>query len=140
MLTIKQILLRSVRLFSYLTLLNVVINIILNLSGNISISSMTDHLGDLALVEAAIFFLIGGATDFVHTAKWYQARKYLNPVDHDWTVKATDKGLKRPQDKRPERGGTEWTLKESREGERKALVYLFVGIFLCFELAFLALT
>jgi len=100
----------------------------------------------LALVEAAIFFLIGGATDFLHTAKWYQARKYLILDDQDLIVKeATDKsrwiGLKRPQDKKPPEGGSaEWTLKESREAERKALVYLLVGTFLCVELAFLALT
>jgi len=142
MLTIKQILWKSARLFSYLSFLNIMLSIILNLflSGNISISSMTSHFGNLSLVEAAIFFLMGGALDFMHTAKWSQAKKYLNPGDRNRiTVKAT--GLERSQvTKSPERGSTEWTLKESREAERKALVYLLVGIFLCLELVFLALT
>jgi len=141
MLTIKKILLKSARLFSYLTLLNIMLSIILNLylSGNISISSIVSHFGNLSLVEAAILFLIGGATDFIHTAKWSQAKKNLNLGDRELTAKATENRLSQVT-KTPERGGTEWTLKESREAERKALVYILVGMFLCLELVFFALT
>jgi len=128
---------KSTQLFSFLTIFNVALGIVLSLffPGNIGISSLMGHIGNLALVEAAIFFLIGGATDFIHTAKYSQANKLLK---RERAVIRYE--VERPQDKRtPGAGNDEWTIKESREAERRALVYISVGILLCLEIMFLAL-
>jgi len=138
LLNIKQILWKSAYMLLYLTLLNVALSFIIELyfSGYISIMSLKDYLGNLALVEASIFFLVGGATGFIHS-KLHQVKKISS---HNWVMKATDlrKGNSKAS-KFSEGGDAEWTMKEYREAERKALFYLIVGMFLCLELVFLAL-
>jgi len=143
LLSFGQIIKRSVHLFFYLTILNTALGIILSLylSGNLLIPSISGYLGNLALVEAAIFFLIGGATDFIHTAKWSQAKKSFKLGDMYSAMKSTGRYMERSQVTKPPKGtSTKWTIEESHEAERRALVYVLVGIFLCFELIFLALT
>lgn len=141
MLSFGQIIKRSALLFFYLTILNTALGIILSLylSGNLLIPSISGYLGNLALVEAAIFFLIGGATDFIHTAKWSQAKKSFKLGDLDSAMKRYY--MERSQVTKPPKGtSTKWTIEESHEAERRALVYVLVGIFLCLELIFFALT
>jgi hypothetical protein len=137
LLDIKQILWKSARMLLYLTLLNVALSFIFELcfSGNISIMSLKDYLGNLALVEASIFFLVGGATGFIHS-KLHQVKKLSS---HNWAMKATDFRKSSKTSKFSEGCDAEWTMKEYRESERKALFYLIVGMFLCLELVFLAL-
>lgn len=76
---------------------------------------MTSNLGDLALLEAMVFFLVGSAMDIAHSAKWSAAMILLKLRDKDWTIQ------------------------ESHDAERGALVHIIIGIFLVVELLLLAL-
>lgn len=69
-----------------------------------------NYLGNLALLEAMVFFIIGSAIDISHSAKWSTAMK---------TLKLREKG---------------WTMQESYDAERRALVHIITGIFLIIEL------
>jgi hypothetical protein len=115
LLTFKQILERSVRLFFYFTLFNIATSIVISqiLSGSISLTQVTDTLGNLALLEAMVFFFFGSAVDIFHSAKWSAAMKLLKLRN------------------------TDWTTNESRKAERGALVYVMTGVFLIVELLLL---
>jgi hypothetical protein len=115
LLTFKQILERSICFFFYFTLFNIATSIIASqiLSGSISLTQVTDTLGDLALLEAMVFFFLGSAIDISHSAKWSVAMKLLKLRSKDWTTN------------------------ESRKAERGALVYIMTGVFLIVELILL---
>jgi hypothetical protein len=93
------------------------VSIIISLvfSGSISLTQVSDNLGNLALLETMIFFFVGSAIDISHSAKWSAAMKLLKLRDTDWTVK------------------------DSRDVERKALIYIMTGVFIIAELLLMAL-
>ena len=116
-LTFKQVLLRSVRLFIYSTFFNIATSVVLSLvfSGSISVKQVTDNLGLLILLEIMVFFFAGGYVDISHSAKWSATMKIL---------KLRDKA---------------WTMNESLNAERIALIYVLTGVFLVAELLLLSL-
>jgi len=117
-LTFKQVLWRSVRLFIYSTFFNVAASVVLSLvlSGSISVKQVADTLGLLILLEIMVFFFVGGAIDVSHSAKWSAAMKVLKLRD------------------------ASWTMNESLNAERRALVYVLTGVFLVAELLLLSLS
>ena len=84
-------------------------------SGSINLAHVSDNLGNLALLEAMVFFFVGSAIDVSHSAKWSTAMKLLK--------------LRK----------TEWNIQESYEAERKALVYIVTGMFLFLQSIILAI-
>jgi hypothetical protein len=117
LLTLKQILEKSIRFFVYSTLFNVVASIVMSLifSGNISLIQVIGNFGNLVLFEVMVFFFAGSAIDISHSAKWSASMKLLKLREKDWT------------------------MNESREAERRALVHILTGVFLIAELLLLSL-
>jgi len=84
-------------------------------SGNVNLTHVSDNLGNLALLEAMIFFFVGSAIEMSHSAKWSATMKLLK--------------LRK----------TEWNIQESYKGERKALGYIVTGMFLFLQSIILAI-
>jgi hypothetical protein len=116
LLSFKQILERSLRLFIYSTIFDIVASIVISqvFSGSISLVQVAGNLGNLVLFEVMVFFFVGSAIDISHSAKWSAGMKLLRIRDKDWT------------------------MNESRMAERRALVHILTGVFLVVELLLLA--
>jgi len=79
------------------------------------LNQVSGFYGNFSLFEAMLFLLFGSAIDFNHTAKWSSAMKLLKLRKSDWNIE------------------------ESREAERSALVYIFLGLFLFVQIIILVL-
>jgi hypothetical protein len=115
LLSFKQILERSLRLFISSTIFDIAASIVISLvySGSISLTQVAGNLGNLVLLEVMVFFFVGSAIDISHSAKWSASMKILKLRDKDWT------------------------MNESRTAERRALVHILTGVFLVVELLLL---
>ncbi len=84
-------------------------------SGSFDLNQVSGYYGDFLLFETMLFLLFGSATDITHTAKWSTAMRLLKLRKNDWNIE------------------------ESREAERNALVYIFLGSFLFVQIIILVL-
>ena len=111
----KRILRQSLVLLFYSTLFCVIGSIIFSVffSASGSLSSIIDYFGNLALFGAMVLFIVGGSIDILHSAKWSAAMKMLK--------------LRRE----------EWTIQESHDAERRALVPIITGFFMFLEVLLL---
>jgi hypothetical protein len=119
LLTVKQIIIRSIRLTIILNVITVILSVILSafFPRGLSISEINGYFGDITFLEVVIVFLVGSAHQFTWTEKWASAI-----TSYFW----------RPS------GGRE-DEEESVTTEKSIIVYLLCGSFLFVEVVALAL-
>ncbi|MGD0804427.1 MAG: hypothetical protein ABSA11_10190 [Candidatus Bathyarchaeia archaeon] len=119
MLTVKQIIIRSIRLTIILNVITVIFSVILStfFPRGLSISEINGYFGDITGVEAFIALLFGSANQFTWTEKW---------------ASAITSYFRRPS------GGVK-DEEESPTAERSFLAFVLCGVFLFIEVVALAL-
>jgi len=111
-----QILRKSLLLLLFFNMLNLFLGIVLFIFSlkAFEINLFKEYFGNFALLETMILLIYGSMIDFTNTAKWSSTMKIL---------KLSSK---------------EWSLQESHNAERRALVYIITGILLFIQIIILA--
>jgi hypothetical protein len=118
LLTVKQIIIRSIRLTFILNIITVILSVILSVTfpRGLSISEINGYFGDITGIEAFFALLLGSANQFTWTEKWASAiTSYF---------------------RRPSGGGKD--EEESPVTERSFLAIVLCGLFLFIEVVALA--
>lgn len=97
---LRALLMRSLKIYSLVA----VISLLISLFIGSFFGGVFNFLGNLSILEAAIFFVIGGFRSIFHSASTYSLGKLL---------KISSK---------------EWSIEELRKAEQSGLVYIFIAI------------
>ena len=119
MLTVKQIIIRSIQLTIILNVITVILSVILSVTfpRGLTISEINGYFGDITGVEVVIALLFGSAIQFTWTEKW---------------ASAITSYFRRPS-------GGEDDEEFSPTTERNSLAVVLCGVFLFIEVVALAL-
>jgi hypothetical protein len=100
MYNLRVLIVRALKIYAILAVISLLTSLLL---GNF-FGGMFNLLGNLSILEAAVFFIIGGFRSIFHSASTYSLGKLL---------KISSK---------------EWSIEELRKAEQSGLVYIFVAI------------